>query len=260
MLGTAPHPIVPMLELRHATARLRSLASATLLATTAALGGCAGTAQVAEPVTFGGDPAIVAAALEVMGPRSQALAEVQVLEALCLRQEIVSASGPKFVSEGPLSVRRSPATLLFRPGGSRARQVLETPKERLVVSVQRRHASRWRYESNGRALVGVASLMLDLDTLARFLEVRSVETSPEDPRLTIVAMEPSPGVEILGLRRLELTFADGKDVPARLRVLGSGEDVLEFEIIRVGKDPFHRNVDAHFRLEVPAGFTVAENG
>ena len=50
MLGTAPHPIVPMLELRHATARLRSLASVTRHATTAALGGCAGTAQVAEPV------------------------------------------------------------------------------------------------------------------------------------------------------------------------------------------------------------------
>lgn len=248
-----------MLDLSPAKALIQAMLPAALLATLLTSGGCAGAGQATEPVTFGGDPTIVAAALEVMGPRSAALADVQILEALCLRQEIVSPEGPKFVSEGPLSVRRRPATLLFRPGGSRARQVLETPTERLVLNVKRQHATRWRYERNGRALVGVAALMLDLDALARSLVIRSVETSPEDPRLTVVAMEAAPGVEIIGLSSLELTFADGKNVPARLRVTGEGEDVLEFELLRVGYDPFHRNVAAHFRLEVPKGFTVAEN-
>jgi len=248
-----------MLDLSPPKALFRSLSSAALLAATLAAVGCASAGKASEPATFGGDPTTVAAALEIMAPRSEALADVKILEALCLRQEIVSPAGPKFVSEGPLSVRRRPATLLFRPSGSQARQVLETPTERLVLSSKRKHAARWRYERNGRALVGVAAMMLDLDVLAQSLDIRSVEASLEDPRLTIVAMVPATGVEIIGLTALELTFAEGKDVPARVRVTGEGQDVLEFEFLRVGRDPFHRNIEAHFRLEIPKGFTVAEN-
>ncbi len=248
-----------MLDLSRAKALFQSLLTVALLASPLVSGGCASADKLTEPVTFGGDPVVVAAALEIMGPRAEALADVQVLETLCARQEIISSSGAKFVSEGPLSVRAGSATQHYRPGGSRARQVLETPTERLVLNVQRKHASRWRYERNGRATVGVASLMLDLDGLASALEVQAVEVSPEDPRQTIIAMTPAPGVEIVGLQRLELTFADGKDVPVKVQVTGDGQDVLEFEILRVGRDPFHRNVDAHFRLQVPPGFTVAEN-
>ena len=248
-----------MLHLSPTKALFQSLLPAAILVTTLVTGGCASADRVTEPVTFGGDPAIVAAALAVMGPRSEALAEVEVLETLCVRQEIISSSGAKHVSEGPLSVRRSPATLLYRPGGSRARQVLETPTERLVLTVNRKHASRWRYDRNGRAIVGVASLMLDLDSLARAMEITAVETSPEDPRQTNISMAPAPGVKIVGLQRLELTFADGRDVPVRVRLTGEGEDVLEFEILRAARDPFHRSIDAHFRLVVPEGFTLAEN-
>ena len=243
-----------------ACSHLAAAVPASSLATLLLLGSCAGTgAPTPEPVRFGGDPATVAAALEIMEPRAAALAEVQAVEALCLRQEIVSPQGPRFASKGPLNVRRRPATMLFRPGGARARQILETPTERLVVNVQRRHASRFLYAENGRAIVGVASILMDLDVLARALEIDAVGTAADDPRLRVVSMRPAPGVDLYGLRGLDLTFADGKDHPVRLRVTGEGEDVLEFELLRVGLDPFRRGIDSHFQLQVPPGFSVSES-
>jgi len=244
-----------------AAALAAALLAAALLATTLLGSGCAGPGTSdAGPTALGGDPEAVAAALALMEPRAAAMADVQAMEALCLRLEIVSPEGPRFASKGPLNVRRRPATMLFRPGGARARQILETPTERLVVDVQRRHASRFRYAENGRAIVGVAALLMDLDVLARALEVRAVAPAEDDPRLTVVSMSPAPGVDLYGLRSLDLTFTEGKDHPTRLRVSGEGEDVLEFELLRVGLDPFRRGIDSHFLLDVPPGFSVSESG
>ena len=115
-----------MLDFSRAKAFFQSLLPVALLASPLVSGGCASADKLTEPVTFGGDPIVVAAALEIMGPRAEALADVKVLETLCVRQEIISSSGARFVSEGPLSVRRRPATR----DGSASHHTRSSPRPR----------------------------------------------------------------------------------------------------------------------------------
>ncbi|MEM9800388.1 MAG: hypothetical protein AAGA20_08680 [Planctomycetota bacterium] len=223
----------------------------------------------AQALEMRGDPATVAEATEILEERAARLRDIDHVRALCIRHETVAASGRSFVSEGPLTVRREPPTILFRPGGRDARQVLESPKARLVVDPANSRASRWSYDTNGRALAGVASILLDLDILASAFTVEAVdvvrsEVDPNDPfaveseTLQRVTLRSDANAAIPGIARLELFFAPRQDIPRRIDTISSDGGRTRFELLRPTLDPEWRDVDAHFQLEVPPGFTVSE--
>lgn len=243
--------------------RLAALASTVPLALVAAVcfSACASTEPSDPPLAatdLRGDPDVVTAAAEVLEPRVRELANVQYIEASCIREETVGASGRKFVSDGPLAVRRDPAALHFVANGPKMRDVVETETTRLVLEPRRKHATRFTYDRNGRGIVGVAAVLLDLDVLGRAFSVESVGPVEGYPRLTSVAFVPAAGMDLPGVDRLELIFIEGRAVPRGIRVISADGSLLQVDITRATLDPPSRNPDAHFPLEIPAGFTVDE--
>jgi len=240
---------------------LRRIAAPTLLVVASLpLGACSNVKEQRapiQPVELRGDEAVVAQAVAILEPRARQMEAVRFLEATCVRQETVAGSDLRFVAEGPLMVRREPATIVFKPRGSSARQILETESERLVLDPKREHATRWTYDRNGRGVMGVAALMLDIDTLARGFFVESVGAVPGNLELTRVVFVPAPGLDLPGIERLEIIFDQIHSVPRGLRVVSPAGGILVYELLRTTVDPPWSNPDIHFKLAIPPSYSVA---
>ncbi len=214
--------------------------------------------QDEQPAELRGDPEIVAVANEILLPRAAALADVDYVSATCFRQENVAVTGAKHVSGGPLSLRRNPPSMLFRPSGTRNLQILEDPTTRLVIDASRRHATRWTYERNTRCIAGVAALMLDVEFLASNFTVASAGPFEDKEKLTQITFVPTPSVGLTAIKRLELVFADGQDFPLGLRVVDNDDGFIDYEIQRPNLNPTWRDPGVHFKLVVPSNFKTAE--
>jgi len=235
--------------------------AATLIGVTLLLASCSSTGASepdAQPAELQGDPAIVAAANEILLPRAAALADVNHVSATCFRQENVAVTGAKLVSGGPLSLRRNPPAMLFRPSGTRHLQILEDPTSRLVIDADRRHATRWTYERNTRCIAGVAALMLDVEFLANNFTVTAAGPFEDKEKLTQITFVPTPSVGLTAIKRLELVFADGQDFPLGLRVIDNDDGYIDYEIQRPNMNPTWRDPKAQFNLVVPSDFKIAE--
>lgn len=242
-----------------AVALLLAACASTGSATGSATGSSGGSSKQGEqPAELQGDPDTVAVANEILLPRAAALADVNHVSATCFRVENVAMTGAKLTSGGPLSLRRNPPSMLFRPSGTRNLQILETPTTRLVIDASRRHATRWTYERNTRCIAGVAALMLDVEFLANNFTVAAAGPFEDKEKLTQVTLVPMPSVGLTAIKRLELVFADGQDFPLGLRVIDNAGGFIDYEIQRPNMNPTWRDPSVHFKLVVPPGFKIAE--
>jgi len=238
----------------------RSFATA-LVGVALLLAACSSTGnsqQDEQPAELQGDPKIVAVANEILLPRAAALADVNHVSATCYRQENVAVTGAKLTSGGPLSLRRDPPAMLFRPSGTRFLHILEGPTSRLVIDANRRHATRWTYERNTRCIAGVAALMLDVEFLASNFTVASAGPFEDKEKLTQITLVPTPSAGLNAIKQLKLVFADGQDFPLGLRVIDNDGGFIDYEIQRPNMNPTWRDPRAHFNLVVPPDFKIAE--
>ncbi|MEM9381177.1 MAG: hypothetical protein AAGB93_14590 [Planctomycetota bacterium] len=256
-----------MTSLRHAPsrptrrARLRARVLLSTLLGAFLLPACTSTPKEPEPgglETLRGDAETVALARDILEPHAAALADVQMLVTTCLRRETIATTGAQRVSDGPLFVRRAPATTLFRPAGARLLQILEDETTRVVLDVSRKHATRFTYESNPRAIAGVAAILVDVDFLARAFVVESAGPFEEGPDLRQVTFVPVSESGLATLERLEIVFDPNQAAPVGLRVVSRDGAVVDYELSTPTLDPVWRNPESRFRLDIPPNFKVSE--
>ncbi|MEM1450408.1 MAG: hypothetical protein AAGI22_14925 [Planctomycetota bacterium] len=254
-------PIRPATRSRSRAGVLRGLSLPAILMTALVAAACTSTLNVPAGTgltSLQGAPETVAVAREILEPHAVALSEVQMLVATCVRRETIAATGAHRISDGPLFVRRAPATTLFRPSGTRRLQILENETTRLVLDASRRHATRWTYAVNPRAIAGVAAILVDVDFLAQAFVVESAGPFEEEPALQQVTFIPSPDAGLATVERLEIVFDPDEAVPVGLRVMGRDGAVVDYELNTPTLDPVWRNPEARFTLDVPPNFKISE--